>query len=79
MPALRWAAVEERTWRDKARIAGLAVVVVVLVAFVLDNRRSVRVGFVVTDRDAPLIWVLILTALLGAALGALLRRFRSRS
>lgn len=71
--------VAERTWREKARIGGAALLALLLVAFVLDNRRTVRVGFVFTDRDASLIWVLLVTALVGAALGALLRRYRSRS
>jgi uncharacterized integral membrane protein len=57
---------------------GAGLVALLLVAFILDNRQSVRVGFVFTERDAPLIWVLIVTALLGAVIGALVRRLRAR-
>jgi uncharacterized integral membrane protein len=59
--------------REIARITGLIVIVVILVAFVLDNSHSVRVGFVFADREPRLIWVLIITALLGAAADRLIR------
>lgn len=59
--------------RELIRLCGAIVLVLVLVAFVVDNRHSVRVGFVVTDRRVPLIGVLIVTALLGAVIDRLLR------
>lgn len=61
--------------REIARVTGLIVIVAILVAFVLDNSHAVRVGFVVTDREPRLIWVLIVTAL-GAAADRLIRRRR---
>lgn len=59
--------------RELVRLVGAIALVVVLVAFVVDNSRSVRVGFVFTDRSVPLIWVLIITAVLGAVADRLLR------
>ncbi len=57
----------------------LAVVVVVgLVAFVLDNRDEVSVGFVFWESKTRLIWVLVVTAVLGAVADRLVRRLRAR-
>lgn len=48
-----------------------------LLAFVLSNRDEVNIDFLVFDIDVALIWVLVGTAVLGAAAGFLLGR-RSR-
>lgn len=69
---------QERTARENARLAAFVVIVVLLVAFVLDNRHRVRVGYVVGDAEVRLIWVLVITALVGAAAGWLLRWLRTR-
>ena len=70
-----------RQTRDVVRLVAAGVIVVVLVAFILDNSRSVKVGFVFTSATVPLIWVLIVTALLGAGLDRLViwRRRQHRS
>lgn len=60
-----------RDGRDTARIVVAVVLVAALIAFVVDNIRSVKVGFVFTDREIPLIFVLVVTALLGAILDRL--------
>ena len=39
---------------------------VLLIAFVLDNAETVRVGFVFFNAKVSLIWVLLIAALLGA-------------
>ncbi len=62
---------------DLVRHLPAAILVVLLAAFAIDNRRKVTVGFVFTDKRVPLVFVLLATALIGAALGALLRRRRS--
>ena len=41
-------------------------------AFAFDNRDDVRIGWVVGDADAPLVLVLLATALVGALVGWLL-------
>ncbi len=53
-----------------------ALLVVVLVAFAVDNRHKVPIGFVFTDKSVPLVFVLLATAVIGALVGALLRRRR---
>ncbi|MEA2828151.1 MAG: hypothetical protein QOG43_2590 [Actinomycetota bacterium] len=58
--------------RETARIVGLAVTVIVLLALLLDNGQSVRIGYVVGDVRAPLIGVLAITAVLGALVDRLL-------
>ena len=58
--------------RETARLVGLAVTVIVLLALLLDNGQSVRIGYVVGDVKAPLIAVLAITAVLGAALDRLM-------
>jgi uncharacterized integral membrane protein len=50
------------------------IIVILLIAFVVDNTDKVRVGFVFLHADVALIWVLIITALLGLAVGVLLGR-----
>ena len=58
--------------RETVRIVGLALTVIVLLALLLDNGQSVRIGYVVGDVKAPLIAVLAITAVLGAVLDRLL-------
>ncbi len=55
------------------RIVVAVVIVAALVAFVVDNIDSVKVGFVFTDRKIPLIFVLVATALLGAIVDRLVQ------
>ena len=81
---------DERTRSDESsrdvgallRLGGAIVLVLVLAAFAIDNRRSIRVGWVLGDTRAPLIVVLIVTALVGALIGFLVvsisRRSRAR-
>jgi uncharacterized integral membrane protein len=63
--------------RDTAKLVAIVVLVVVLAAFVIANTESVEVSFVFADFDVPLIFVLIITAILGAIIDRLwLRRRR---
>jgi len=61
-----------------ARLVAAVVIVIVLVAFVVDNSEHVRVGFVFFHADVALIWVLIVTAALGALADRLVPRLRAR-
>lgn len=63
--------------RDLVRHLPTAILVIVLVAFAIDNRRKVTVGFVFTDKRVPLVFVLVATAVIGALIGALVRRRRN--
>jgi uncharacterized integral membrane protein len=58
-----------RTKRDNREIVRIVVAVVglaLLIAFVLDNSQTVKVGFVFFSTRISLIWVLLIAALLGA-------------
>ncbi len=71
-----------RERRDNIRIVGAAVALVLLVAFVLDNSQTVKVGFVFFSTHISLIWVLLIAAVLGALvdrLVILLRRRRKKA
>lgn len=52
-----------------ALIAIIALIVIYLIAFVLKNTRSVKVSFVFASTTASLIWVLLVSILLGIVLG----------
>ena len=54
------------------RLALGLVLVAAIVAFAFDNRDNVRIGWVVGDADAPLVLVLLATAVVGAIVGWLL-------
>ena len=58
-------------------IAAVAVAIL-LIAFGLSNRRDVRIDWLVTTTTASLILVIIVSAVLGAILGALAVRGRSK-
>jgi len=73
---------KKRDNRDIARIAVAGLVL--LIAFVLDNSKTVRVGFVFFNTEISLIWVLLIAAFLGALVDRLViligqRRKKRRS
>lgn len=69
--------------REVARIVAALVALALLIAFVVDNSQTVRVGFVFTSADVSLIWVLLIAAFLGAGVDRLVvllgQRRRKRS
>ena len=65
-----------RDTRETARIVAAVVIAALLIAFVVDNTREVRVGFVFADKNTRLIYVLIITAIVGALLDRLWQRSR---
>ena len=69
----------KRSNRELARIVVAALVgLALLVAFVLDNSQTVKVGFVFFSTRLSLIWVLIIAAVLGAAADRLVILLRAR-
>ena len=74
-------ATKERTPKERAylskTIAAVAVAIL-LIAFGLSNRNEVKIDWLVTTTQTPLIIVIIVSAVLGAILGALAVRGRSR-
>jgi uncharacterized integral membrane protein len=60
------------------RLGAAVIIVVLLVGFIVDNSEHVRVGFVFGHANLRLIWVLLVTAVLGALAGRLVPRLRAR-
>jgi uncharacterized integral membrane protein len=69
---------KKRDNREIVRIAVATIGLVLLVAFVLDNSRTVKVGFVFFSTNISLIWVLLIAALLGALVDRLVILIRQR-
>jgi uncharacterized integral membrane protein len=61
---------------DVVRIIVAVVLVGILIAFVADNTRKVRVGFVFADKDTRLIYVLIVTVIIGIVIDRLVQYAR---
>jgi uncharacterized integral membrane protein len=64
--------------RDAAHVIGIVVLVALLIAFVVDNTRRVKVGFVFANRETRLIYVLIVTFVLGILVDRLWQHWRRR-
>jgi uncharacterized integral membrane protein len=69
---------DARSRRDAARIIAAVVLACLLIAFVIDNTRHVTVGFVFADHETRLIYVLMVTAVVGALLDRLWLRARRK-
>jgi uncharacterized integral membrane protein len=61
----------KRETREIVRISVAVVGLILLIAFVLDNSQTVKVGFVFFNTHLSLIWVLLIAAVLGAAVDRL--------
>ncbi|MGH9079158.1 MAG: lipopolysaccharide assembly protein LapA domain-containing protein [Acidimicrobiales bacterium] len=57
---------KKRSNREVARLVVTGLGLVLLIAFVLDNSQTVKVGFVFYNAQLSLIWVLLIAAVLGA-------------
>ncbi len=57
---------KKRETREIVRVVVAVVGLILLVAFVLDNSQTVKVGFVFFSTRISLIWVLLIAAVLGA-------------
>lgn len=66
-------------WRRITRLSLLIILVVLAVLFFMGNLDSVEVSLVVTTVNVPLVWVLLGTFLLGAAVMYLLLYLRKRA
>jgi uncharacterized integral membrane protein len=69
---------EGRDRRETARVVAALILVALVVAFVIDNTRKVKVGFVVGDHETRLIYVLIVTFIIGIIVDRLWQRARRR-
>jgi uncharacterized integral membrane protein len=64
--------------RSTVATVGLAVAAIFFVWFALANLSKVKINFWIYDRSEPLILVILIAGLLGALIGALLMRHRTR-
>jgi len=60
--------------KAKARLLGAALLGAVIAVFAALNSQSVRVHWIVTTTNAPLIVVILVCALIGVAIGFMLAR-----
>jgi uncharacterized integral membrane protein len=68
----------DRGGRSTVALVGLAVAAIFFVWFALANLSKVKINFWIYDRSEPLILVILIAGLLGALIGALLMRRRTR-
>ena len=64
--------------KEQARLVGAVVVVALIVALGIDNREEVKIGYLIGDAEVRLIWLLLVTAILGAIAGRLVAWRRKR-
>jgi len=69
---------EGRDRRETARVVAALILVAIVIAFVIDNTRKVKVGFVVGDSEIRLIYVLIVTFVIGIVVDRMWQRARRR-
>lgn len=69
---------KKRETKEIVRIAVAAVALILLIAFVLDNSQTVKVGFVFFSTRISLIWVLLIAAVLGALVDRLIMLLAQR-
>ncbi len=60
-----------RSNREVVRLVVAGIGLLLLIAFVLDNSQTVKVGFVFFSTQLSLIWVLLIAAALGASVDRL--------
>lgn len=69
---------DERQVRRLALAGALVLVVSLLLIFVIENSDPVSVSFVFFSADISLIWVILLSAVAGAAAGVVISRLLKR-
>lgn len=62
--------------QQKARLAGIAALVAVVIGLVLDNTDDVEIGWVLGESNAPLVVLLLVVWVAGVAIGWLAGRRR---
>ncbi len=64
--------------REIIRLVVLLLALVLLVAFIIGNSKEVKVNFVFFDSSASLIWVILVSAVLGVLVDRLVIALRKR-
>ena len=67
-------------WQPKlyTRLIVLALLVAYVIAFVLENKKSVNLHFVLATASVSLVWLILLSVLIGAVGGILLAQLERR-
>ncbi len=60
------------------RVAVVVVLAAYVIAFILENRKAVRVHFVLATADVSLVWLILLSLALGFIAGILLSQLERR-
>jgi uncharacterized integral membrane protein len=60
------------------RVAVIVVVTAYVIAFVLENRKSVKLHFVLATASVSLVWLILLSLVLGFVIGILLSQLERR-
>ena len=63
--------IDDREVRRIAMVGGVVLVASIALVFIVENSHQVHVSFVFFSSDISLIWVIILSAAVGAVAGAL--------
>lgn len=66
---------QPRFW---ARLLALIAIGIYVIAFVLENRKQVHLHFVLLTAKVSLIWLILLSFVIGIVAGALLRQLNRR-
>ena len=69
---------DEGGGRSPVAMVGLAVAAIFFIWFAVANLNKVKINFWIYDKSEPLILVILIAGLLGALIGALLMRHRTR-
>jgi uncharacterized integral membrane protein len=70
----------QENWQPKlyARVAVVVLVAAYVIAFVLENRKSVNLHFVLATASVSLVWLILLSLALGFVLGIVLSQLERR-
>jgi uncharacterized integral membrane protein len=79
-PSLNTGELQEN-WQPKlyARLAILILLAAYVIAFVLQNRKSISLHFVFATADVSLVWLILLSLAVGFVVGILLSQLERRS
>ena len=69
---------DDRQRKQLVTVGLLVVVAIIVLAFILENRKTVSVSFIVFTARTSLIWLIVLSLIAGAAAGLLIERMVRR-
>jgi uncharacterized integral membrane protein len=80
MPLRRPTDEEIREWQPRfwAKLIALVLIAAYVIAFVIENHKNVHLHFVLFTAKVSQIWLIVLSLVIGALAGALLRQLHRR-